>query len=360
MNPMKRFFLLICALALILPMVISCSKFSSRRYDYDLSEYVELKEYKKIKAEFEDPTVCTEEEVDKALFEVMLTYADFTDKGEEGRVELYNQVKMEYSVLCDGSVVADSGDEEFTAIVGISGYEEPIRLLLEAMIGGKVGEYFEVEYTYPEDQNLHGSFAGKTVQCGGTIFSVYQHRISEITDEFVQSFEDFGFQTVQDFRDQLREDILKSKEEAKAGAVLNAFLAGITVKKYPDAEVQAYMDKFREEVRDAAEDAKVSYEEYIETYLNTTKEDFESEALENAKERVKVDMACIQVSRLLEVELTEEEYEKGLQGYYESEAESFSSAEEFEEYFTKDILWDCIRWDKTFLILVDNAERIES
>lgn len=355
---MKRFFSLFCALALILPMV-SCTKFASRRYDYDLSEYVELAQCEKIKAEFEDPTVCTDEEVEKALFEVMLTYADFTEKGEDGVVELYNQVKMDYSLISEGTVLKDSGEEEFTAIVGLSGYEEPIRLLLEEMIGGKKNEYFEIEYTYPEDQNLYGSLSGKTVQCGGTLFSIYQHEIAEATDEFVQSFEGFGFQTVQDFKDQLREDILKNKEDAKAQAVLNAFLAGITVKKYPDAEVEAYMEKFRTEIRVTAEELGMSDEKYIETYLSSTKEEIEKEALEDAKERVKVDMACIQASRLMGVELSEEEYEKGLLSYYESEQDSFSSAEEFEETFTKDILWDCIRWDKTFLILVDNAERIE-
>lgn len=355
---MKRIFYLFCALTLLLPMAVSCAEFSSRRYDYDLSEYVELKEYKKIKAEFEDPTVCTEEEVEKAVFEVMLTYADFTEKGEEGTVERYNQVKMDYSLISEGTVLQDSGEEDFTAIVGLSGYEEPIRLLLEKMIGGKKNEYFEVEYTYPDDRNLHGALAGKTVQCGGTIFAIYQHHVAEITDEFVQSFENFGFQTVQDFKEQIREDLLQSKEEAKAGAVLNAFLDGITVKKYPDAEVQAYMEKFREEVRISAEEIGISYEEYIETYLNSTKDELEAEALEDAKQRVKVDMACIQASRLLGVEITKEEYEKGLESYYESEQDSFSSAEEFEEYFTKDILWDCIRWDKTFLILVENAQPI--
>ncbi len=355
---MKRFFSLLCLLAIGLPILTSCSEFSSKRYDYDLAEYVDLKEYKKIQAKFDDPTVCTDKEVEDALFEVMLSYAEFTEK-ENGVVEMYNRVDMEYSMICDGTVMKDSGEEGLSVIVGFSGYEESTALLAKEMLGGKVGEYYEIEYTCPNDKTTYGALAGKTVLCGGTITAIFQHHIAECTDEFVQSFENYGFQTVQDFKDQLREDLLAAKEEAKATAVLNAFLDGITVKKYPDAEVDAYVEKYREEVRLAAEGTGISYEEYIKTYLNTTEEEMEKTALSDAKERVKVDMGCIQASRLLEVELSEKEYEEGLASYYEKEKDYFDSAEEFEEYYTKDILWDCIRWDKTFLILVDQAERME-
>ena len=70
---------------------------------------------------------------------------------------------------------------------------------------------------------------------------------------------------------------------------------------------------------------------------------------------MKNDMACIQATRLMNVTLTEEEYKEGLERYYNQEQENFESVEAFEEHYTKPFMEDCIRWDKAFEMMVENA-----
>ena len=63
----------------------------------------------------------------------------------------------------------------------------------------------------------------------------------------------------------------------------------------------------------------------------------------------------------LHIHLDEEEYQDGLTGYFEANgAGEFESEEEFEAYYTREILYESILWDKTFQVMVENATPIEN
>ncbi|MBR5296166.1 MAG: hypothetical protein IKU24_06210 [Clostridia bacterium] len=327
---------------------------NQKRYDYDLSEYVQLDNYDKVKADFAPTGECTEEEIDNQVFQILLTYGDCVEK-ETQVVEEYDTVVVKYRIYHDGEEMTEYSDDEYEILVGYQGNGDVDAALAKEMLGKTVGDVCKITYTFPENDANLGSWAGETVECKGEIVSVWQTLIPECTDEMVSEIGE-GFASVTAFREALRQDILEQKETAKADAVLAAFMDGVTVKKYPQAEVQAYIDRYFREISAAAEELGVSYEDYLKDYLSMTEDEITSAAKADAQDRVKKDMACIQASRLLNVDLSEEEYQEGLVRYYDGEKDLFDSKSDFEEYYTKDILWECIRWDKTFLLMLESAE----
>ena len=354
---MKKILALFLMLSLVSSFLFSCGKEEKTgRYDYDLSEYVTLENFDPVKAKFSPTGVCTEEEIDQAVFQILLTYGDAEEK-EGGVVEMYDSVLVRYRIYYKGEELAEQSQDEYEIIVGYNGNADIDSRLAEEMIGKKAGDICKVSYTFPEtDLNL-GSWAGETVEAEAKILSVFKITVPQCTDEVVSKIGD-GFTSVDSFRKALKADMLEQKESGKAEAVITAFMDGVKVKKYPVAETQAYVDRYIREIESAAEELGFTYAKYLKEYLNMTEDEVSEAAKKDARDRVKKDMACIQASRLLKVELSEKEYQEGLKEYYGKEKDLFDSVEDFEAYYTKDIMWECIRWDKTFLKMLDEAKAI--
>ncbi|MBQ3074900.1 MAG: hypothetical protein IJC26_02430 [Clostridia bacterium] len=333
----------------------ACSEGEGVRYDYDLSEYVELEQLEPIRAPFADPTVCTEDEIDYAIHQIMLSYAEFTPKEEGAVIEAYDKAVLDYKIMQDGKELEEYCQPEYGIVIGYDGNGDIDYTLAKELEGKKVGDVCKVEYTFPTDDVSLGSWAGVTVECQGEVKGIYSALVPECTDEFVQKLEKFNFSTVQEFRDQIRIDTMEQKQEAKRKIVLDTFIAGVKVKKYPDAELKAYVEKYVAELKDMAEELDMEYADYISEYMQATEDQINEFALEDSRNRVKNDMACIQATRLMNVTLTEEEYKEGLERYYSQEQENFESVEAFEEHYTKPFMEDCIRWDKAFEMMVENA-----
>lgn len=353
---MKKKILALLFSFIMLFSLFSCGEKTVKRYDYDLSQYVDVGQIDPIRCKFVSPDVITEEDVDHAVFQIMLGYSAFEEK--EGPAEQYDRVKAEYQILYEGEPIDEYSSSEYYILIGYESGGDIDWLLGQALIGKNKGETASITYTFPESDVSLGVWAGRTVEATAKVLAVYDSHPPECTDEFVQNIGSFSFSTVLDFRQQLREDILDQREADKKEAVKNAFLNGVTVKKYPEAELQAYVTRFLEEIKASAEEMDMTLSEYAKEYFDMTESELSRAAMEDAKERVKNDLACIQASRLLKTTLTDEEYEAGLQRYFESEGKGFETVEDFEKYYTRDFMYESILWDKTFETLVEKAENI--
>ncbi len=354
---MKKIFSLLLTVALLGVAMIACSHESQARYDYDLSKYVEFGDYMGVRAAFDPPGVCSEEEIDDVVFQVLLTKAQFTPTDEPAA--LYDKVKIDVSMFMDGKYLEDLSQTGLDLILGLETNGDLLRALARVLEGAAAGDIRETEYTFPEGDSSLGSWAGQTVSVQGKVLGVYEPKIPECTDEFVMGLGDYGFGTVEEFRNAVKEDILSTKENNKNQAVFDAFMETVKVKKYPEKEIEQYIEKYKNDINTVAQSYEMSYEEYVTGYLGYTLEQIETMAREDAESRVKVDMVCIQVSRLLGTTLSEEEYRAGLEKYYQSEMTEFASVEEFEAYYTREIIWESVRWDKSLQVILENAVRIE-
>ncbi len=356
---MKRILCIALTCLLLLFAMAGCAE--PTRYDYDLSEYIELGQVQPISAYFEDPEVCTEEEVDQALFQVMLSYAEFTVK-EGGVAEQYNKLEMVYDLYHEDKPLEDYHEDSYEIIIESDDFGDLDYLLGQAFLGACVGDTKSIEYTFPEDDMTIGFWAGMTIEAEGTLTAIYQHHVPECTDEFVSALEGYSFETVADFREQLALDLKETKREKKAEAVYDAFMDGVKVKKYPEKELEEYIEAYQSDSIALAEQLEMSYEDYVKEYLFTDLATFQASAKKESEKQVKTDMACIQLSRLFKTTLTQEEYEEGRQLLYENAGgvdSGFATVEEFEKDMTTNEIRQRLLWKKSFDSLVENAVRLD-
>ena len=345
---------LFLALVFICVAGTSCGseKSPARRYDYDLSEYVKIGPYLGIEAPFADPDSCTEEEIDTAVFQVMLTYADFSE--EKDVVEKYDQAIVDFSLVQNGVTMEDYSQSDYPLIVGLYLGRDLDEALADALIGARQGEVRSVDYTFPDDVQSLGSWAGQTVTVQGLVKRILRANVQECTDAFVQSLDGYAFQTVQEFRDAVREDLKTNKSQQKRAMVLQAFSDSVEVIRYPEKEIDDYIAQDRAQLEELAKEENMTYEEYLSS-IGSDDEEVASAALKEAQERVKADMASIQVCRLMQTTLNDEEYNTALQALFETEKGNFSDCAEMEAYYTPAVLRDSFLWQKSFEVMVDNA-----
>ncbi|MBR2615469.1 MAG: hypothetical protein IKC69_02200, partial [Clostridia bacterium] len=255
------------------------------RYDYDLSRYIYIPQYRNLAITCQDPEVCTDKEIDDALTQVLLSYATFEEK-EEQVVERFNRVKFDYQMYLNGKELEDYHEENYIVVVGSEGYGDLDYTIGMALIGAKRGEERETEYTFPENDPEVGTWAGQTVILKAKVKTVEQHFLPECNDDFVASLEGEGgtFATVAEFREALRESILYKKETAMVNAVFETYMTSVKVLEYPEREVQYYVDLEWESVVQTAALLSMSEDDYLGAYLGVDRALWEAQTRISAKE----------------------------------------------------------------------------
>ena len=327
-------------------------------YEFDLTPYIRLPEHGALRAVYDDPTVCTDGEIEEAILQVMLTYAEFLPETVDRPIELYDRVTLAYYGYVDGEVVDDLVETDATVVVGKKSDSIIETVLSDALLGAKPGEIVAAEYLYPEDAYF-SSLAGKKVLFEAHIASIEYAVIPPCDDEFVQQFEEYGFETVADFREQVKRDILQQKEENKISAVWDAFLDGVEILGYPEGPMQWYRDSYEKDYLSTADEYGVTLTEYLATFLQITPDVYEKQKEEFARKNVKTDMALMQLVRESGVTLSDEEFKTGVAEYIASSGEDLP----YDEFVAKHgeyVLRVNLLWDKAIMRMVENAVRVGS
>jgi len=326
------------------------------KYPYDLTQYVTMGLPEEISASFGDPDVCTDEELEAAVFQVLLSNASFKEKA--GAAEQYNKVQFDFSLTYEGTVQEEYTQSGFYLILGNPANPELETLLSEALIGTVVGDERSVNYTYP-DSVTSGTWRGKTVVATAKVTRVYQHTLPECDDEFAKSLSGFSFQSAQEFRQSLREDILYRKEEEMVAAFWLEFVKTVTVLKYPSVELELYQNDFRLYHEQMAEKLGMQFDSYLKAYLETDEKGFEKEVKAYGEELCRNEMVFTQLTRKLKITLSEEEYQSCLLREFQESDGSFSSVKAYEAYYGKNNLQQNFIWNKTMVAAARLAERLE-
>lgn len=328
-----------------------------RPYDYDLSEYMTMGDITAVQAEFDDPAVCTEKEVDAAVFQILLSQADFEEKPLNQKAELYNRVTVDLAVMQNQTVLAEYSRIDYTVVIGLETENGEDPILGEALLGATVGESRSAAYTYPEVLGGEG-LSGQSVVLYATVKKIEKQLIPELIDATVGEISGDTFTTVQEFREAIRQDIYAQKELAKIQAVWLAIKRDAHVRRFPEKELQEHIVSYQSYYETLAARYELTLEQLVTTYMGQTMEEFTASAREYAEEMTTNDMIFTQLIRLQNMTLTDEEYLAGAREYFEKDDAGFSTFEEFVEYYTEEGLRRELLKDKALKTVVDGAVRI--
>ena len=220
------------------------------------------------------------------------------------------------------------------------------------MIGHEIGETYDWNGKFPDNYD-NTDLAGKDVVFTITVKSISQTEVPELTDDFVKQVSEESA-NVKEYKEevkkQLEEDNEQNYEDSLTQEAWDKVLENTEVKKYPEDEVKGFCDSLIEQYKTAAEYYGQEYEDFIETQMGTTVEDFEQQVEDVAKENIKQKMATEAIADKEKIKLDDETYEKELKeladlyGYTDVDSlKEAASEEDLKDIVLNNLVKDWVR-----------------
>lgn len=181
--------------------------------DFSASKYVTLGEYKGIEVNVDAVTV-SEDEVNGYIDYILETYA--TAQEVEGRttVQQGDVVDLDYEGKIDG-VAFDGGTAKGASLTIGSG--QFIEGFEAGMVGMEKGQTKELNLKFPENYG-NEELSGKDVVFTVTVNSINEMVTPKLDEEFVKGL-GMDFNTVEDFKKSIEENILAERESQNKDAI---------------------------------------------------------------------------------------------------------------------------------------------
>lgn len=310
---------------------------------------VTLGEYKNLKVELMEVEV-TEEEVEAKLKEeqeknARLVPADLTEDGSD--------IIMDFVGSIDG-VEFDGGSAEDADLTLGSGHFIPG--FEDQLIGKGLGEV-DVNVTFPEDYSEE-SLAGKDAHFAVVIKDIKNKELPEIDDDFIGDISEFD--TVEEFKADLREKLEKEKEEfslaKKAEDALVAAIENMEV-ELPKAMVEDGVDRKVYEMDQQLSQQGFSLAQFIEM-TGGKMEEFRSQYVPQVELEIKRELLLDAIIEAEGLEVSQEEIDEMVK----EQAEEFKmEEEEIRKIYERDnyeYLKQGMLYDKAQALIVDSVEVI--
>ena len=318
----------------------------------DLTKYITLGEYKGLKVSaytYEVTDAIIEEELTTFLEE----YADYEQVTDRKTAE-GDTIVVDYTGLLDG-VAFQGGSATNTEITLNKENNGYIPGFIDGMYDVMPGNTVEYDVTFPADYSLNPDLAGKKTTFKVKVEYILGDYITpELTDEFVTTkLSETGCKNVTEFmlyfkgyvNDQRREE-LKSQVNEKLLTMLTENTELISL---PEKAVESRYWFIRQTYENYANTYDMEYAEFLEKNVGKTDADIRKEA----EDFIFEDLIIYSVIKAEGLELSEDEYKAGLDEYAEVNK---TTAEDFEEYYTKEVVWEALQYRKMIDFVFDNAD----
>lgn len=242
---------------------------------------VTLGEYKGIEVT-KDPVEVTDEELQQAIDQDLAAHEKKVDVDRE--VKDGDVVNIDYAGTKDG-VAFDGGTAKgYDLTIGsnqfIDGFED-------GLIGAKKGDKVSLNVTFPENYQ-NKDLAGKPVVFEVTVNSIQEKQVPELNDAYVQ--ENTKSKTVDEYKEETKQTLLKSKNDAAEQKVKNDIYTAISAncKVEPEQKaIDANYDNLIARYTNQAAAYGMDFTTFITAFTGMKEEDFKTAAKTQAEEIVK-------------------------------------------------------------------------
>ncbi|MBF1184604.1 MAG: trigger factor [[Eubacterium] sulci] len=321
---------IVAVIAIILVLV---NNKQSKEYNYDLSKYVKVGNYKGLEYASQKASV-TDEEVDVEI-QRRLQKAAKTENSKTGKVENGDTINISFVGKIDGKEFEGGSSESTDITVGTT---QMIDGFVEGLIGKNVGESVTLNLKFPDDYGKT-DLQGKAVEFKVTINSKKKISVPKLNTEFVKK--NSKFTTVKEYKEGVKKELLNQKQKSLDSTVKQELWSRIIdkskAKKYPEKELNEAMsqaNKLEESYKAQAQNYGMEWETYLKTVMRTDKKGFEKLKQEYAKNIVFNRMVMYSIARSENISLSNREYKKEILKILEDNG---YDEESFKKAFGKDI-----------------------
>ena len=326
---------------------VSVNEDKTASFSFKVQNYpiVTLGEYKGLKAP--KPAVeISEEAVTEEVDKIRKRNARKVDVDREA--QMGDTVNIDFEGTQDGVPFdggkADSYELELGSNSFVPGFEEQI-------VGMKPGEEKDIDITFPE--NYYENLAGKAVVFHIKLNSVTYLELPEADDEFAK---DVGFDTLEEYRKSLRDDLEKKAgddaEQKFRGEILRQACENMKV-DIPDVMIEEQVEKMiRDYGANMGLDVYSMNKEKLYSMLGITDDIIEGSLKQGAEIQVKTDLLIDAVAKAENISFTEEEAEEYIKKVAE---DSKATVEDIKKYFGEEYIMEQHIKEAATEILMDSA-----
>ena len=323
----------VAIVAVIAIILVFVNNKQSKEYNYDLSKYVKVGNYKGLEYASQKASV-TDEEVD-AEIQRRLQKAAKTENSKTGKVENGDTINISFVGKIDGKEFEGGSSESTDITVGTT---QMIDGFVEGLIGKNVGESVNLNLKFPDDYGKT-DLQGKAVEFKVTINSKKKISVPKLNTEFVKK--NSKYKTVKEYKEGVKKELLNQKQKSIDSTVKQELWSRIIdkskAKKYPEKELNEAMsqaNKLEESYKAQAQNYGMEWETYLKTVMRTDKKGFEKLKQEYAKNIVFNRMVMYSIARSENISLSNREYKKEILKILEDNG---YDEESFKKAFGKDI-----------------------
>ena len=206
-------------------------------------------------------------------------------------------VTLDLDVEVDGEKLESAAVEDALYEVGSGGVTPKLD---EEAVGKQAGDTFSYTDQLPED---YPDYGGAEATFHVTVKDVREKTLPELDDDFATTAS--GFDTLDELKEDVRRSLLaRSIQEAQhdlRGRVLEAYLARAEL-DLPPAMIESEKQQRMEQLEAQAEQYGLTVEQVLEAQ-DTTVEEFESNAQQQAEQGVKAQLVLDALARQIDIEL---------------------------------------------------------
>lgn len=354
---MKKKLVILLAAVGTLSILGGCGSDKKSITEYDASDYVTLGDYKGMEVKLDSNYEVTDEDVKNYIETTVFNMYPAYEDSDKTTVENGDFVNIDYEGLKDG-VAFDGGTAQGTVLeIGsntfIDGFES-------GLIGANVGDTVALNLTFPENYQST-DLAGQAVVFNVTVNKIVNKvdmTCETITDQYViDNFSYRGYETAQDLKDGIKEQLTQSKESGKEQdtqtAVIEKLQEICTVNSLPDGLLDERVKEYKEEMeKSLKEDYNMGIEEYL-TMINQTQEEFDTEITDYMKQNLEMELILTAIADKEKIEVDEEGYKEYINNIISSG--NYESEEALMEEYGEDYVKTVYRNNKAMDMIRENA-----
>ncbi|MBQ3419280.1 MAG: trigger factor [Erysipelotrichaceae bacterium] len=305
---------------------------------------VKLGDYKSLKYEEPDVSV-SDEELDEEINRVLERKADLELK-EEGSVESGDTAVIDFEGFKDGVAFEGGKGENYDLVIGsnsfIPGFEDQL-------IGMKAEEEKEINVTFPENYHVD-DLKGAPVVFKVKVHEIKRKVLPTLDDEFVKDLKIDNVNTVDEYKNYLKEQKLNAKKSEAENTATEALLDNLSEMcevNIPQVMIDTEVDNMFQEQAQRLMYQGISMEQY-QKIIGQNNEEMKKVLEPMASRRVKTSLCLEAVGKAENVEISDEDIEK----HYDELADMYKmDKEEVKKYVTVKNVKDDLKITKTIEIL---------
>lgn len=315
---------------------------------------VKLGQYKGVEVE-KASAEASEEDINAELQKVQEQNSRMIDVDDRA-VEQGDTVTLDFEGFVDGEAFEGGKGEDYELVIGsgsfIPGFEDQL-------VGAELNVEKEVNVTFPEEYHAK-ELAGKPAVFKCTVKAVKVKELPVLDDEFASDVSDYD--TLEEYKESLKKDILKKKEEAAKTAKENEAVDKAVENaemELPEAMVQTQAENMVEDFAQRIQGQGLTMEQYMQ-YTGLTPDRMAEQMKPQAVKRIQTRLVLEEIVKAENIQVSDEEVEAELQKMAEMYKMELDKLKEYMGEEEKESMKKDLAVQKAMDLLVENAIEVET